>query len=358
MKCNTIYTIITSCIIIVVLILFIGSLILYVDYIYFDKFVPSVDYYNTKFYNNVKNGPIDVVYRWVDTTIPSWIKQKNKYLIEGGFKPQEIDISAARWTVTNKPHDEIELSIRSVKKYMPWVNNIFVITQRPQKLPQSLIEEFNLITIHHDEYIPQTAKLPTFQAMLLEKYCYKIKNLSECFIMFDDDMYINKPMKDTDWFINNIPIVRYNKRDSYGKKLMSYEALTKDIGAGGVYTSNLYRTDTALRNNNMVFFQPIHHPKSVTKSMYSEMNELFKNEPQFLAIDNERFRTRNQMSPSYATTSIGINRRKVFKIKHDPIKHIFMEKFNKKLINDQHLICVNSVQKESIDEMKEIILNN
>ena len=69
---------------------------------------------------------IDIVYLWVDDSDKKWRAEKNKWLgIVKGEKPVSRDASTdARWRDTG----EFLYSLRSVDKFAPWVNHIYIIT--------------------------------------------------------------------------------------------------------------------------------------------------------------------------------------------------------------------------------------
>ena len=47
--------------------------------------------------------------------------------------------------------------------------------------------------------------LPTFNSHTIEMNLHRIKGLSEQFVYFNDDMFINKPMKPRDFFVHGKP---------------------------------------------------------------------------------------------------------------------------------------------------------
>lgn len=71
--------------------------------------------------------PVDIVYTWVNSRDPEWIKQYTQY------KNAEYVIDQERLTTSETPWEDLELSIRATRKYLPWVRNIIVVTMRPQK---------------------------------------------------------------------------------------------------------------------------------------------------------------------------------------------------------------------------------
>ena len=104
---------------------------------------------------------IDIVYLWVDDSDKKWRAQKDKWLeIIKGEKPVYTDAAIeARW----RDNGEFLYSLRSVDKFAPWVNHIYIITGFNQ-VPKWLNTKHPKITIDpHEQIMPHDA-LPTFNA--------------------------------------------------------------------------------------------------------------------------------------------------------------------------------------------------
>ena len=79
----------------------------------------------TNYFLKQPNFEIDLVYLWCDGNDPEFIKRKNEALKKAG----EVDIQA-KATGRFEQIDELKFSLRSVEKYIPWVNHIFIVTDR------------------------------------------------------------------------------------------------------------------------------------------------------------------------------------------------------------------------------------
>lgn len=130
------------------------------------------------------NFPIDMVYMWVDGNDEQWKAKQRKY------KPAEAvvgestqTLSAARW----RENDELRYSLRSVERYAPWINHIYIVTDN--QCPKWLNREHPKITIiDHTQILPADA-LPVFNSTAIESCLYKIPNLSEHFLLANDDTF-------------------------------------------------------------------------------------------------------------------------------------------------------------------------
>jgi len=126
---------------------------------------------------------IDLVYLWVDGNDPDWLARKRAFT--GNIKENTEENCKGRY-VNN---DELRYSLRSVEKYAPWVHKIFIVTdnQTPDWL-DTLNPKINIID--HKEIMPETS-LPCFNASVIECFLHKIPDLSEHFLLANDDVFFN-----------------------------------------------------------------------------------------------------------------------------------------------------------------------
>ena len=113
---------------------------------------------------------------------------------------------------------------RAVEQYAPWVNKVFLITNGT--FPQFINPRHpKLVLINHADYIP-SAFLPTFNSHTIELNLFRIKELSEQFVYFNDDCYINAPIAPEYYFHQGLPCdnneekifpkLVYSEKDKYG----------------------------------------------------------------------------------------------------------------------------------------------
>ena len=138
---------------------------------------------------------IDFVVTWVDGNDPAWIAEKNKY------RPQTGDNSGT--SNRFRDWDLMRFWFRGVEKYAPWVNKIFFVTcgHYPQWLN---LDHPKLRLVSHNEYIPAEL-LPTFNSNTIEMYLNRIKDLSEHFVLFNDDIFLISDTEPNDFFIDGKP---------------------------------------------------------------------------------------------------------------------------------------------------------
>lgn len=168
---------------------------------------------------------IDFVVTWLDSSDSEW-QQQYKYYKEKETGRQE----SARF----RNMDIFQYWFRAVEQYAPWVNKVFLVTNGT--FPKWINKEHpKLVLVKHSDYIPEEF-LPTFNSCTIELFLHRIKGLSEQFVYFNDDMFLNAPVLPETYFreglpcdnnvesIQNVPV--YNEQDGYG----IYMSILANIG--------------------------------------------------------------------------------------------------------------------------------
>lgn len=95
------------------------------------------------------------------------------------------------------------LLVRCVKKFMPFVHNIYIILAREsQKRPW--MDEEGVNVVFHGDFIPYRF-LPCFNSCTIEMFLPFIPGLSEHFIYGNDDMFPLSPLTEEDFFVDGKP---------------------------------------------------------------------------------------------------------------------------------------------------------
>lgn len=142
-----------------------------------------------------KNKPIDIVIPWVNEKDLNWQENRNKYM--KNIDNEGTNIARFRDWGTFK------YVFRSIEQNMPWVNKIYVITcgQKPDFLN---LENKKIVLIDHKDFIPEKY-LPTFSSHTIELNLHRIKDLSENFVYFNDDIYAISKIEPSFFFIKDLP---------------------------------------------------------------------------------------------------------------------------------------------------------
>lgn len=128
---------------------------------------------------------IDFVVTWVDGSDPVW--QKKRASVSSDFESERY-----------RDYGLFKYWFRAVEKYAPWVNKIYLITDN--QIPDFLnLQNSKLRVVDHTDIMPADA-LPTFNSNAIEMNVSKIQGLSEHFVVFNDDMFLNKPVTESDFF--------------------------------------------------------------------------------------------------------------------------------------------------------------
>ena len=144
------------------------------------------------------NEKIDAVYTWVNGKDKTWIENRKIYKTKESSDRYNVDFE----------NSELLLSIRSLYKFVPWINKIFIVVMRPQnpRLPKELMKKVTII--YHDEIWEDISSLPVFNSHAIESQLHRIPNLSEKFIYLNDDIYFTDYIYPYHYFHNNLPIYR------------------------------------------------------------------------------------------------------------------------------------------------------
>lgn len=137
---------------------------------------------------------IDFVIPWVDGSDPAWQKEKYKYM---GI--DEPDAGAERY----RDMGILKYWFRAVEAYAPWVDQIHFVTWG--HLPEWLNTECpKLHIVNYRDYIP-AEYLPTFSSHPIELNLHRITGLSEHFVYFNDDIFLNAPVTADFFFRKGLP---------------------------------------------------------------------------------------------------------------------------------------------------------
>jgi len=156
------------------------------------------------------NREIDVVIAWVDGNDPHHQKKMRKYLNPKDEKSDDI-AGPTRY----RSEGEIFYCVASILRFAPFVHKIFIVTdEQNPKLDDFLNKNFpgNQIPIeivdHKDIFRGYEEYLPVFNSRAVETCTYRIPGLSENYVYFNDDFFLIRPVKETDWYIGD-KIVAY-----------------------------------------------------------------------------------------------------------------------------------------------------
>lgn len=148
---------------------------------------------------------IDIVVTYVDDQEPSWKKDFlywKQYEIDKNIIKQSSAQAFGEERIRN--WDFTQYWFRGVEQNCPWVNKIFFVIQNEKQIPEWLnINNPKLRIVYHNEFIPKEL-LPTFNGITIGLFINQIPDLSDNYIMCDDDYFFLNPIPEEKFFINDI----------------------------------------------------------------------------------------------------------------------------------------------------------
>ena len=148
---------------------------------------------------------IDLVLPYVDAADQNWISLFNRY------SPTKINNEINGANRFRGQGDFFRYFFRCVEKNMPWINNIFLLVQSKSQVP-SWLDCSKVKIITHEQFIPKTC-LPTFNSGTIEMFLWNIPGLSNRFLYANDDFFMLKPVKPTDFFNHEICKINFITED-------------------------------------------------------------------------------------------------------------------------------------------------
>lgn len=140
--------------------------------------------------------PIDFVIAWVDGEDEVWRGQRKSFQHNIASGEDDSEERYRDWGL-------LRYWFRGVEQFAPWVRKIHFVTWG--HIPPWLnVKHPKLQIVKHEDYIPEQF-LPTFNSHVIEIHLHRIQDLSEHFVYFNDDMFITRPVQQTDFFKKGKP---------------------------------------------------------------------------------------------------------------------------------------------------------
>ena len=216
--------------------------------------------------------PIDLVYAWVDGSDETWL-QKKQYWQEKYNINERYSVGETRF----RDREELKHSLRSVELYMPWIRNIYIVTDN--QIPKWLnLDHPKIKIIDHKDIFPHDA-LPVFNSIAIESRIALIPGLSEHFIYSNDDCFVNKPVT-PDFFFNE------KKEPIYYFDSVTNKATIDDIITGknnlrlqiALNPARAFRKKIDIDFSKIPNSAGIHNMVSLRKSQLLQIMDVFKDE--------------------------------------------------------------------------------
>ncbi|KAG4096823.1 hypothetical protein H8356DRAFT_1292099 [Neocallimastix lanati (nom. inval.)] len=215
----------------------------------------------------VKN--ISIVYTWVDGSDVDFLELKSKF--NGGIK---------KVNSRDRSADELRYSLRSLEEYMPWhQGTIYIVTS--QQVPKWLNTNNKRIKmIYHKNIFPKYI-YPTYDSNTIEMFFDKIPGITERFLYFNDDVFLNNYIHPCFFFTskNFYPKVYRNIIRHINEK--EVERIIKNNDIHEIFQASKYFTRETIREyfDNQFEFRDLFHTVHVFyRDLFEPFRKLFLEE--------------------------------------------------------------------------------
>jgi len=223
----------------------------------------------------VKN--VSVVYTWVDGSDINFQDLKSKY--NGGITNNNNRYRSV---------DELRYSIRSLEKYMSWhQGTIYIVTCH--QIPKWLdINNPRIKIIDHTSIFPKFL-FPTFDSTIIEFYIDKIPGITERFIYFNDDFFLNNYIHPSFFFTNKGYIKIYKGKTllQVSKKIFKRNIFKKQ----NMFDNMCYNTRKRIRtyfNKDFQYNYLQHYPYVMYRDLMEPFRQFFKEDLKLFWMDKFR----------------------------------------------------------------------
>ncbi|ORX42457.1 hypothetical protein BCR36DRAFT_400298 [Piromyces finnis] len=222
---------------------------------------------------------ISIVYTWVDGSDVDFLDLKSKY--NGGVrKANSRDRSA----------DELRYSLRSLEKYLPWHRgDIFLCTS--QQIPKWMDTSNSRIKlIYHKDIFPEHV-YPTYDSNTIELFLDKIPGITERFIYFNDDLFLNNYVHPSFFFTSDNFYPKVYRRHITKISREQVDRVIKDNDLHDIFQASKYFTRKIIREyfDRRFKFRDLYHTGHVFyRDLFEPYRQLFKEELKRVCSDRLR----------------------------------------------------------------------
>lgn len=201
---------------------------------------------------------MDAVILYVDGNDPEW--QKDYY------KATASPLSPERY----RDWGTLKYLLRGIAQNFPWIENIFLVVSRESQVPCWIDREKVHIVLHKD--IIPAEYLPTFNSCVIETHIPYIKDLSEEFLYFNDDMFPLNPSDPELFFKDGRPQLHLDEYDINNPPKNIYRRQCLN-------SLNYAKTALGMKEGEK-YYNPYHWPHPMLKSecltVLEKMQERYK----------------------------------------------------------------------------------
>lgn len=285
----------------------------------------------------IDSSKIDIVILWVNPADTKWRSSYDDNSRREGKRGFD--------QVRFRDYGTLNYLLRGIEKNASWVNKVHLILSSPTQIPNWLNTDNSKLKIHyHNEFIPINL-LPTFNSNCIELFLNRISDLSEYYILFNDDQFILNKL-DKNMFVEDGKPVMSVEEKPLKFLIHSMNDFHTTLDNNLMFSIN-YCTERGLRLRNFKHHHlPEIHKKSLEQSIVNSNMDIF-----ILSLIGSRFRSRsNFMNWVFSD---------IIKLRNECInKSIYSNSIYTKLyldtdyttIRSKQLVCINDDTRDDFSE--------
>ena len=239
---------------------------------------------------------IDVVITWVDGNDPVHQQKMQPFLNKLNSVSDDV-AGPTRF----RSIGEIYYCVASILRFAPFVRKIFIVTDQqnpdlddfvklnfPDNNTQIIIVDHTVIFKGYEKY------LPVFNSISIETCLYRIPELSEDFVYFNDDFFLTRPIKPENWFINNKVVAYGYWRSLFLDRLLWLIKPKKNGRKPFGYKDSIINAAKLIVKKGTYFYMnhaPLPMKKSVLEKYFDEYSD------KLISNISHKFRHETQFNP-------------------------------------------------------------
>lgn len=247
---------------------------------------------------SISNINIDAVIPWVNGNDTNWQNKINQYAAV------KIHFDNKKEMTRFNSIGEINFSIKSIIKYAPFFKNIYLVTD--EQVPNAFeslkalgkSSGINIEIVDHKILFKDYEEfLPSFNSTSIISLIHRIPNLSEHYVLFNDDFFIMKKVYPEDFFINGLPVLRGKWENYYENsklKALYYRYFSskkdKERWKKGTLRKSMQLGAKLANDGKKKFLKRFHTPvpmrKSILINFFEDKNEILKHNISYKFRDN------------------------------------------------------------------------
>jgi hypothetical protein len=257
---------------------------------------------------------IDAVITWVDGEDPRHVAKR---ALHSDDSYHTVSTSETRFA----HRGELSYCVLSILRFCPFIRFIHIVTdgQDPTFLKEILAArpEWSMrvkIVEHQTIYGEHADLLPVFSSRSIETMLHRIPALSDCFVYFNDDMFVGRPLQPEFFFRSGMPVLRgrfqksnrlvaWLKRFRPGRRRPGFKEAQKDAARIVGFDNAFFVADHLPYPMRRTTLQDHYREKDVP--LRSQAGHRFRSEIQFSPIGLANHLELLRKTPFEAATAAG-----------------------------------------------------